>query len=184
MTFQYFFFDTYIGYFLQALPIALAVSAVYGYFRFRKDKEMGISCKLLSCIFVCYMTGLVCLTVGLDLMRACWFELIYHMDSGTEIHFFSGEFDLVPDFFNHLSRENIGNFAMFLPFGILHPLSRARPTWKNSIITGFFVVVAIEVMQPIFGRSFDMNDIILNMLGIVVSASLFTVFKYALKKRE
>ena len=40
MTFQYFFFDTYIGYFLQALPIALIVSAVYGFIRFKKDKEI------------------------------------------------------------------------------------------------------------------------------------------------
>lgn len=39
MTFQYFFFDTYIGYFLQALPIALVIGAIYGIIRFRKDKE-------------------------------------------------------------------------------------------------------------------------------------------------
>ncbi len=43
MTFQYFFFDTYIGYFLQALPIALIVCTIYGIVRFRKDKETSIS---------------------------------------------------------------------------------------------------------------------------------------------
>lgn len=37
MTFQYFFFDTYIGYFLQALPIALAISVVYYFIKFKKD---------------------------------------------------------------------------------------------------------------------------------------------------
>ena len=67
MTFQYFFFDTYIGYFLQALPIALAVGVIYGFIKFRKDKETPISRKLFSCAFVCYITGLVCLVVGLDL---------------------------------------------------------------------------------------------------------------------
>ena len=30
MTFQYFFFDTYPGYFLQVLPIALIVGIIYG----------------------------------------------------------------------------------------------------------------------------------------------------------
>ncbi len=59
MTFQYFFFDTQVGYFLQALPFALVVSAIYGFVRFRTDKETPISRKLLSCTFVCYMTGLV-----------------------------------------------------------------------------------------------------------------------------
>ena len=29
VTFQYFFFDTYYGYFLQALPIALLAGIVY-----------------------------------------------------------------------------------------------------------------------------------------------------------
>ena len=29
MTFQYFFFDTYPGYFLQALPIALIAGIIY-----------------------------------------------------------------------------------------------------------------------------------------------------------
>lgn len=43
MNFQYFFFDTYIGYFLQALPIALIVGAIYGIIRFRKDNEMPVS---------------------------------------------------------------------------------------------------------------------------------------------
>ena len=59
MNFQYFFFDTYIGYFLQALPIALVVGAIYGIIRYRADKETPISRKLFSCAFVCYITGLV-----------------------------------------------------------------------------------------------------------------------------
>ena len=59
MNFQYFFFDTYIGYFLQALPIALIVGAIYGIIRFRKDNETPVSRKVFSCAFVCYVTGLV-----------------------------------------------------------------------------------------------------------------------------
>ena len=39
MTFQYFFFDTYSGYFILALPIAVIIAAVYGIIRFRKDKS-------------------------------------------------------------------------------------------------------------------------------------------------
>ena len=68
LTFQYFFFDTYIGYFSQALPLALLVSAVYGFIRYRKDNATPIYRKIFSCAFICYMTGLVCLVVGLDIM--------------------------------------------------------------------------------------------------------------------
>ena len=43
MNFQYFFFDTYIGYFLEALPFALIAGTIYGIIRFVKDKESPVS---------------------------------------------------------------------------------------------------------------------------------------------
>lgn len=182
MNFQYFFFSTYVGYFLQVLPIALAVGAVYGFVRFRNDKEIPVRRKLFSSIFVCYMTGLVCLVFGLDLIHMFWYELLYHAESGIEISFFSGAIDLMPDFFNHIGGETIGNFLMFLPFGFLYPLSQANPSWRKTITTGFLAVTVIEVLQPVFGRAFDINDVILNTLGIVASASIFMTAKKVIKK--
>ena len=184
MTFQYFFFDTYIGYFLQALPIALLIGTIYGIVRYRRDRETRISRKLFSCAFVCYMTGLVCLVIGLDLMHTFWYNLFYPIDSSIVIDWFGGDFDFVPDFFNHISGETIGNFLMFLPFGILYPLSQKEPAWKKCVIIGFIVVAVIEVIQPVFGRSFDMNDIILNSLGIVTSTSIFFLARKILVKAK
>ena len=182
MNFQYFFFDTYIGYFLQALPIALVVGAIYGIIRFRKDEGTPISRKMFSCAFVCYITGLVCLVVGLDLMGIFWYNLFYPMNSSRAIAWFGGEFDFSLDFFNNISGETIGNFLMFLPFGIIYPLSQREPTWKKCVIRGLVTVAVIEVLQPIFGRAFDMNDIILNSLGIVVSTTLFMGAKKIIKR--
>ena len=177
-----FFFDTYTGYFIQALPIALVVGTIYGFIKFRADRETPICKKLFSCVFVCYITGLVCLVVGLDLMGIIWYKLLYHMDPGRTIGWFGGCFDLVPDFFNNISGETIGNFSMFLPFGILYPLSQKEPTWKKCVIRGLIAVVVIEVLQPIFGRAFDMNDIILNSLGIVVSTTILMSAKKTIKR--
>ncbi|MCD8022819.1 MAG: VanZ family protein [Lachnospiraceae bacterium] len=177
---QYYFFDTYIGYFLEALPIALVVSVIYGVVRYRKDTQTGLVQKIFSCVFVCYMTGLVCLVVGLDLMRIFWYWVIYHRDSGIMIQFFSGEYDLIPDLSSHISGEAVGNFLMFLPFGILYPLSRKETSWKRTVLVGFVTVLVIEILQPIFGSAFDANDVILDTLGIVVSASLFMAVRKAL----
>lgn len=182
MTFQYFFFDTYIGYFLQAMPISLLVSTIYGFIRYRADKETPISRKLFTCAFVCYITGLVCLVVGLDLMNIFWYKLFYHMDPGRTIDWFGGVFDFVPDFFNHISSETIGNFLMFLPFGILYPLSQKDPAWKKCVIKGLVAVAVIEMFQPIFGRAFDMNDIIFNSLSILVSTSTLMGVKKIIKR--
>ena len=177
MNFQYFFFDTYIGYFLQALPIALLIGAIYGIVRYRKDKITPTYRKVFSCAFICYMTGLVCLVVGFEIMGIAWYELLYPIPSARSIGWFSGEFDFGLDFFNHISGEVIGNLLMFLPFGILHPLSKANSSWKNTILTGVVVVLVIETLQPIFGRAFDLNDIVLNTFGITISASSFFLVK-------
>lgn len=71
---------------------------------------------------------------------------------------------------------------MFLPFGILYPLSQKEPTWKKSVIAGLITVAVIEVLQPVFGGQLDINDIILNTMGIVVSASAFFGIKKAVRK--
>lgn len=173
MTFQYFFFDTYFGYFLQALPFALIAGVIYGLIRFRKDRETPASRKIFACLFVCYLAGLVCLTLGLDLMNVFWYRLFYFRESGHTIYWFSGVFDLIPDFFHRFDSEALGNFLMLLPFGVLYPLVRKRPTWKNSFLVGFITVLVIETLQPVFGRAFDINDVILNTLGIVLSSTLF-----------
>lgn len=182
ITFQYFFFDTYIGYFLQALPIALIVSVIYGFIKFKKNKKTPISRKIFSCIFVCYITGLICLVIGFDLMHIFWYNLLYSMKSSVTINWFGGEIDLIPDFLNNINSETIGNFLMFLPFGILYPLSKEDNTFRKTIITGIILVALIEILQPIFGRAFDINDIILNSFGIVVSTTIFTGIKRLVNK--
>ena len=115
-------------------------------------------------------------------MNIFWYKLFYHMDPGRTISWFGGVFDLVPDFFNYISGETIGNFLMFLPFGVLFPLSQKEPTWKKSVLYGFLTVAVIEIMQPIFGRAFDVNDVILNALGVIVSTSIFMGVKRVIKR--
>lgn len=177
MTFQYFFFDTYIGYFLQALPIAILIGIIYSFIKFRNDKMTPTSKKIFFCIFICYIIGLVCLAVGLDLMNVIWYRLIYHIDPGHSLSLFNGEFNFTISFINNINEEAIGNFLMFMPFGILYPLSHKALTWKNIISKGILIVLIIEILQPIFGRAFDVNDIILNSLGIFVSTTIFILIK-------
>ena len=106
------------------------------------------------------------------------------MNPGRTISWFGGVFDLVPDFFSHISGETIGNFLMFLPFGILYPSSQKELTWKKCVIMGLVSVAVIEVLQPIFGRAFDINDIILNVMSIVVSSSVFFAAKMLAKVKS
>ena len=121
MTFSFFFFDTDAGFFLEVLPFALIVAAVYGIIRYRKDRETPLIRKILSSAFVCYMTGLFCLVTLIKPIGALWYYIFYHQSGGFDIRFFTLDFNFIPDFFTHLNGESIGNFLMFLPFGFLFP---------------------------------------------------------------
>lgn len=182
MNFQYFFFDTYPGYFLQMLPFAIIAGSAYGFIRFRKGQDTPALRKVMSVLLVCYLTGLIGLVALLDIVSIFWYSLFYHMDSGVTISFMNGDFNLVPDFFHHLSGETIANLAMFVPFGVLYPLSQKNPSWKKSILAGIICTVVIEVLQPIFGRAFDINDIIMNTLGVLIATTAFFACKMLRKK--
>ena len=180
MNFQYFFFDTYPGYFLQALPIALIAGAIYAAYQFSQRKQAAAGKTILSSLFVCYMTGLLCLTLFEKIMGHFYYYLFYHRASGRTFYWFTLTYNFVPDFFLHFDKESIGNILMYLPFGVLYPFFRENSTWKRTIIAGIVVSGGIELLQPIFGRSFDINDIILNVAGVILSASLFYLLKAVL----
>ena len=184
MTFQYFFFDTYPGYFVEALPLAVIIAVVYGTIRFRKNQNSHTAKKLFSCLFVCYMVGLVELVLLLNVMQSFWYWIIYRMDSGIALRFFELTFNLIPDFWHHINSEVVGNLIMFIPFGILYSLAAKEPSIKNTILTGFICTLAIEVLQPVFGRAFDINDVILNLMGVVVGTAIFFMSSKALSKEN
>lgn len=175
MTFQYFFFATYYGYFLQALPIALLAGVIYVIVKRKRQPQLSPGRALLSALFVCYLAGLLCLTLFYYVLGDAYYWLFYHMSSGSGSHWFSFEYNFTPDFWNDLTSERLGNILLFLPFGILYPLFDRKATWTRTLLTGVVTSVVIELLQPIFGRSFDINDIILNSMGVVVSASIFFI---------
>jgi glycopeptide antibiotics resistance protein len=184
MTFQYFFFDTYIGYFLQILPISLISGGIYALLKKRRSPENGAVHLCLSSLFVCYLAALISLTLFMDVIGAVYYFLFYHRPSGTTLFQIVLEYDFIPDFFFRFSGENIGNILLFLPFGFLYPLSKSTCSWKRTMLVGLAVSVGIELLQPLFGRSFDINDIILNGIGVLLSAAVFHAVKQAVRKKK
>lgn len=185
MNFQYFFFDTYPGFFLQALPIAILAGLVYYFVRMRRDHKSTRAERVWSVVLVCYLTGVICLTLALEIMGVLWDRVIYYDYewSWQGIRMFCWDVNLIPNFFGCWNTENLFNLVLFLPFGILYPLSKWGGGWKRTLLVGFFWIAGIELLQPVFGRAFDINDIILNMGGIVLSASLFFFIQSMRRKR-
>lgn len=79
------------------------------------------------------------------------------------------------------SFENLfGNILIFIPLGCFLP--KALPKMKNIIWTLLFAgcfIVDIELFQLVtrFGE-FDVDDIILNLLGVLIGAGLYHIIHF------
>ena len=168
--------------FLQVIPITLLVGVIYAVYRCVRIKNHGNTVswgtEIMRWLFVCYLTGLINLIlVPANLWMFIWANVFVGY-SHSEIVFFSGDFNLVPTVFKWITGElTIGrwvlkmlvyNFLMFVPFGFFLPFvsekNNNRSIWKVAVI----VPIIVEVIQPVVGRSFDVDDLILNFAGIIV----------------
>ena len=61
---------------------------------------------------------------------------------------------------------DVWNIAMFVPLGIfLTVLWKKLASWRG-LAAGAGVSLGIELFQPLVGRSFDVDDLIHNVLGV------------------
>ena len=61
------------------------------------------------------------------------------------------------------------NVWMFVPFGLFYPLAFPRnATWKRTLGTGVLIPCAIESVQFLCGRIFDIDDILANGFGVLI----------------
>ncbi len=177
-----------LGLFLAVVPITCLVGLIYIAYRLIRIRKDGLTVKwsaeIMRWLFAMYLTGLINLIlVPANLWTFIWANIVVGY-SHSEFAFFSGEFNLVPTLFKLLMGQlTIGrwvikmliyNFLMFVPFGFFLPFVSEKVHHKNFWKIAVIVPVIVEVVQPIVGRSFDVDDLILNSAGIL--AGFFCAF--------
>ena len=70
----------------------------------------------------------------------------------------------------------IVNMLMFIPMGIMLPLVFKNINKKNIFVIAILITLSIEILQPIVGRSFDIDDIIMNFIGSIIGYLAVTIF--------
>jgi glycopeptide antibiotics resistance protein len=73
----------------------------------------------------------------------------------------------------------LGNIVVFIPVGILIPLINIKfDKFIKSTAAGFSISLLIEVIQLCFvqGRHFDVDDLMLNTLGVVIGWCIYKIF--------
>mgnify|MGYP000357407877 CR=1 FL=1 len=171
-----------LGYFFQAVPITCIVGIIYVIICVvivkRNKLKIEWLKEIMKLLFTCYLTGLISLVILPANFWLDFFDGVFlgWWDEMLPIFSFGG-FNLVPSLIKALSGELtigswvknmlIGNIAMFLPLGFFLPFVTERVNRKNIFVVSIAVPFIVELLQMIFGRSFDVDDLICNFIGIV-----------------
>lgn len=71
----------------------------------------------------------------------------------------------------------IGNIVMFIPLGFVPVLLWKKCSIPKAILIGFLSVLFIECWQLLIGRTFDVDDFLLNLIGIAIGALLCRILQ-------
>lgn len=172
--------DYYLNMFCEAAVVALLVTAVYVLVRALWLKKRGArwhAGETRQGLLVCYLAGLLALTaVPNTLWGGLWQLLRYGWaPEPMRLLTLSFRFSPLPD---GLGMQELLNMVLYVPFGVLYPWVRRRPI-LHTLAAGAALSLAIELVQPFVGRSFDLSDILLNFIGTLAGAAVYMVVRWA-----
>ncbi len=137
--------------------VAITLRCMYLY---REGSKFILHKELLDLVFILYIV--------------CLYYILTYQDSNSGIN-------LIP--FKEIFRYSIGsykfmknvvgNILLFLPFGFFTAYYLNTKKISPVIWTAVIVSVTAEVMQYYLGRIFDIDDIILNVLGAFIGFLLY-----------
>ena len=184
--------NSVINQFIQVIPITLLVGILYIIFRFLKLKknnsDINYKKEILYLIFVCYIVGLFNLVlVPRNFWNIIWHNIFYNLNENPFEGIFDFSYNFIPTIYKIIIGEYtldswvkamiVGNFLMFIPMGILLSLCFENVNKKNIFKYAVLIPLAIEVLQLVVGRSFDIDDLVMNFLGIVIGYFIVELVK-------
>ena len=80
----------------------------------------------------------------------------------------------------------IGNVAMFIPSGIVLPIIYKRlDTFLKVLLAGGSISLCIEIIQlPFSVRATDIDDLILNVVGVVMGYGIYALIRYIRRAKK
>ncbi|MBS4219783.1 VanZ family protein [Bacillus sp. FJAT-49711] len=179
-----------IGYMIVALPFYLIARVV---FLKRKKKRVELMRESMLALFVLYIVGLASQTIiprwdaGMmaDTGKLYFDVYLYNGIAHVNLipfhtisqYFFTTNVNV--DNWGGLSLVNIvGNMLVFSPIGIFVPIlwSRMR-SFSKILFLGLGITCFIELIQLFIGRSTDIDDVILNVIGVLIGYSMYALLK-------
>ena len=127
-------------------------------------KKMVLHEELLKLLFIIYI---LCLFYVVTFQDVSWsshnyipFKEIFRYDIGSSLFY----------------KNIFGNVLLFVPYGIFIAKYLNLKEPLILIIIAFVTSLSIEVIQFMIGRVFDVDDIILNVVGCFLGFSIYVIF--------
>lgn len=156
-----------------SLLILITILFTIRFFSFVSNKKKIVFYKeILSLLFIIY---LMCFFYILTFEDVDWstanlipFKEMFRFSLGSRMFF----------------KNVFGNIILFLPYGFF--LSYFVKLKKVKIITilSLFVSFIVEIIQYRIGRVFDVDDIILNVIGGIIGYYLYRIIDYLVNKTK
>lgn len=155
-------------------PTLLLISVVLLSMRivyiFKHHEHIVLYKELLSYIFVIYI---MCLFYVVTFQDVSWsssnfipFKEIFRYKVGTKLFF----------------KNVLGNMIMFIPYGFfISYFLKLKKVYSASLMI-LLTSVTIEVTQLLIGRVFDVDDIMLNLLGGIIGFAIYYII-YKIKSK-
>ena len=159
------------------IAVVLVVTMRIGYLLKHRDEFVFYR----EILYLCFMLYILCV-----------FQLVTAEDlnatSGNNLRLFSELFRYRIGsrlFFRNI----IGNVLMFIPYGFFASLYIEIKEALKALILVFVASLSIEVTQLAIGRVFDVDDILLNVVGGMIGYGIYYVFdklseKFPILKKE
>ena len=185
--------------FFQVLPITIFICLIYITIRiiYLNRKKLTINKKeeILCVLFLCYLSVLFNLVL---VPPNFWHKIWNLILNGTNENLFSGlgefTFNLIPTIYKVITGNYvlgswvklmiIGNTLMFVPLGFFLPLCFKKVNNKNIFIYALLIPFIIEFIQLFLGRSFDIDDYLMNSLGIIIGYLIIVILRKILTKKR
>lgn len=183
------------SYIISSLKYAIAFSFIYIITKFiylkHNNRNFVLKSEILYIIFGAYIVALLSQTI-----IPIWNIFFIDGKFSIEISTYNSRYvNIVPfktildyltganDFYGDASItirvvNLLGNICLFLPFGFLFPMVFDKfSKIQTTILFGMLLSIFIEIMQFFIERSSDIDDIILNCIGVIFGVVCYKIFK-------
>lgn len=170
------------------LAILLGVILLIAYIIYAIILKRSIKRIIVNCIFIAYLIGVAIVTL---------FSIVY--DDPVEYTDIITWYNFIPfktissAFHNGITAtavtQIIGNIIMSVPFGVIVLMLFNIPQWWKKLLIALSFTASIELIQMLIGmaignmyRNIDIDDIILNLLGVIIGYGIYAIIPQKIKQ--